>query len=431
MENKYIMRAGKILGVISVIILLYITSIYNYIMFHTIAEMFCICIAFTVFVLTWNSYKYLENNYLIIIGVSMFFIGIINLFHVMSSEGMNIFSDLSKCPCRLWICVRYFESIVLLLPFAFIKLKKKVNIYIVFTICAFITTIFLLSVFVWKILSADYLCKIDFNLIEKYSKYIICLMLIAAIAMLIYSKNNFESKIYEYVLFSILLLLLSEISLDIYSGSSKLLIVIGHFFKLLSFYFVYKCIIVKGIKEPYETIFIEMKLTEEKLNEQNKILKNLSEIDGLTGLYNHKHIYELLEKKADIYKIKEHSFSILLLDIDYFKNINDTYGHVIGDSILKEIAVVIKESISELDFAGRYGGEEFLVMINETSSCRGIHIAESIRRAIEFKEFTNGIHLTVSIGIQSYNGETITFFIEKADKKLYKSKKSGRNRVTI
>lgn len=130
---------------------LYLSSLYNYLLFHTIAEIFSICIAFTVFLLSWNSYRYIKNNYLIIVGVAYLFIGLLDLFHTMSYKGMQIFRDYDYYANQLWIAARFFESIVLLMAFSFIKSKRKANIYLLFIVYSVFTTLIMLSIFRWRI----------------------------------------------------------------------------------------------------------------------------------------------------------------------------------------------------------------------------------------------------------------------------------------
>jgi diguanylate cyclase (GGDEF)-like protein len=121
----------------------------------------------------------------------------------------------------------------------------------------------------------------------------------------------------------------------------------------------------------------------------------------------------------------------MMIDIDHFKQINDTYGHIRGDSILKELAAVLKENTRKSDLVGRYGGEEFLVMLVETRIEEGYLTAEKIRKTIEQSVFAEGPRLTVSIGVEEYSGEKVSELIEKADKKLYRAKEEGRNRTVI
>lgn len=171
----------------------------------------------------------------------------------------------------------------------------------------------------------------------------------------------------------------------------------------------------------------------EKVMLHNEILK-MASIDGLTGLNNHRTFQERLENEIDRVKRYDRSFSLLMLDIDYFKDFNDTHGHQVGDEALKTLSEIMLENIRSVDMAARYGGEEFAIILSETPLEGALQTAERIRREIEDHAF--GIneeekHITVSIGVSSFpeDGSEREKLIEAADKALYYSKRSGRNKV--
>ena len=125
-----------------------------------------------------------------------------------------------------------------------------------------------------------------------------------------------------------------------------------------------------------------------------------------------------------------------MLDIDHFKEYNDKYGHLVGDAILKEVAGTIKESIRQVDSVGRYGGEEFLIILTETDKNGARFAAERIRQAVESKRikvYDEDLKATVSIGIATFpeDAEETQALIEKADKSLYRAKQTGRNRICV
>ena len=133
---------------------------------------------------------------------------------------------------------------------------------------------------------------------------------------------------------------------------------------------------------------------------------------------------------------KKDTLSILMIDIDFFKNINDTYGHAAGDIVLEAVAKIIKSCTRNVDTAARYGGEEFVVMLNNTPPTAAMNVAERIRKLVEDKIILydgQNIKVTISIGVSSYNFdlEPAKSIVERADKALYESKQNGRNRVTL
>lgn len=166
----------------------------------------------------------------------------------------------------------------------------------------------------------------------------------------------------------------------------------------------------------------------------NKV-KKIAVTDSLTGIYNRGFLQESLDKEFARGGRFGLSLSFLMLDIDYFKKINDTYGHQIGDAVLRQAAYIFKTNIRDYNIVGRYGGEEFSIILQQTKLEDGIKIAERIRRCVEEYNFGNEgkpIKSTISIGVSCHPDEeveSVKDLIGKADNLLYKAKKEGRNRV--
>ena len=180
-------------------------------------------------------------------------------------------------------------------------------------------------------------------------------------------------------------------------------------------------------KELYEAL--------EKLKESERKYKELSITDGLTNLYNHTHFMNQLKKEIERAKRFEHPLSLMLMDVDNFKQYNDTYGHLEGDKALKRTGETIQHNIRSTDSGYRYGGEEFAVILPETDDKDAFMAAERLRKAFESEKFTpNGkiVHMTISVGIARYKPqEDLSGLIERADKGLYAAKTGGKNRICI
>ncbi len=170
------------------------------------------------------------------------------------------------------------------------------------------------------------------------------------------------------------------------------------------------------------------------LRETNAELHQISITDGLTGLFNRKHIMELLSREKSRSQRSGSKWSILMLDIDYFKEINDTYGHPIGDKVLRRLAETLTSSVRQCDLVGRYGGEEFMVILPESTIADAARTAERIRANVgnlQFIEEQENFAITVSIGVAGYpdHGEDTEKMLSCADNALYMAKSGGRNRV--
>ncbi len=158
----------------------------------------------------------------------------------------------------------------------------------------------------------------------------------------------------------------------------------------------------------------------------------MSLTDGLTGLYNRNAVTLVMEKLLEATKRSGGEVSLLMIDVDDFRNVNNSFGHQVGDEVLKEVAGIIETNIRRMDVAGRYGGDEFMALLPDTSSGEAMVIAERIRLAV-FDRFTDTKSVTLSIGIASFPAcaTTLSECIQVADDALYRVKRSEKNRVLI
>ncbi len=180
---------------------------------------------------------------------------------------------------------------------------------------------------------------------------------------------------------------------------------------------------------------------ERSLREANEKIRRLSITDPLTGCYNRGYLMEFLPSEIKRSIRYSHPLSVIMCDIDHFKDVNDTYGHQAGDMVLKEFVGIIKKQIRDgSDWIARYGGEEFLIVLPETDAYRAGTVAERIRRSIEESLIDAGgekIRITASFGVAGFDPKkkkevvTSDILIKKADQMLYEAKKEGRNRVKL
>lgn len=190
------------------------------------------------------------------------------------------------------------------------------------------------------------------------------------------------------------------------------------------------------IKKPIDKIEVLARLSSAlSYSEQQKRLKMMAMKDGLTGLYTHTLLLELLKKECSKAQRHKNSIAFLMIDIDYFKKVNDTYGHIVGDKILRLTADTLKINSRESDIIGRYGGEEYGVILQDITLDNALYVCERIRSSveeIEYKIDDQRIKITISIGMAykepAANADYQKMIIE-ADKALYRAKKKGRNRI--
>lgn len=188
----------------------------------------------------------------------------------------------------------------------------------------------------------------------------------------------------------------------------------------------------------YDQINRELATSRKELEEKNKRLESIVHLDSLTEVFNHGYFQGFLEREINLADRKNTTLCLILADIDNFKNINDKYGHQVGDFILKEFCRVMKLSLRNYDLLARYGGEEFAIVLVDTTGQAAVTVAENLRESIELHAFiyNNKVyHITASFGIAEMRPAVDIFMkndlINFADKALFESKKKGRNRVTL
>jgi diguanylate cyclase (GGDEF)-like protein/PAS domain S-box-containing protein len=173
---------------------------------------------------------------------------------------------------------------------------------------------------------------------------------------------------------------------------------------------------------------LQGEITERKKAEEK--LRELSEKDPLTAIFNRRKLYELMDVEIDRAKRYERPLSLIMFDFDYFKKINDTYGHTVGDIVLQSSAKLIGCVIRRVDIFARYGGEEFIILVPETGVAGAVALAEKIRRFVHQHAYPEVGKVTVSAGVAAFVGnDTKETLIKRADDALYKAKEKGRNRV--
>lgn len=173
----------------------------------------------------------------------------------------------------------------------------------------------------------------------------------------------------------------------------------------------------------------EKKEIQLELEHKNRILSEISSTDGLTKIGNNRTLIEHLKVELAEANRTGSPLSIAIFDIDDFKKVNDNKGHVYGDQVLVDVASILKSSIRGTDLAGRYGGEEFMVIFPNTTLSVAKKISERIRQTIENYKFIDGLVITISGGVNQYNNETISELVHSADMNLYRAKRNGKNQI--
>ena len=252
----------------------------NFLLFHAYAEGFTIIIASLMFVITWHARKYIDNYYLHFIGLSYLFIANIDFLHVLGYTGMNVFPDYDFYANQLWVLGRFMESLTLIGGFYFLHKGKKANDWIVLGIYSLISILGILSIFVWQNFPEAFVPGEGQTAFKVVSELIIIGILIGVLFGLKQFRNHFSKNLYRFLQLSIFATILSELFFTIYIDNYSISNVLGHYFKIISFYLIYKSIIEKGIREPYDVIFRKLEVKRKELSKANDAKMKLFSIIG-------------------------------------------------------------------------------------------------------------------------------------------------------
>lgn len=294
LENGIVTKKRTVAAVLIVcaIVGLYLTSLISYLLFHALAELFSIVVACALCMIAWNARHFIKNQFLLFIGIGYFFIAFLDLLHTLAYKGMPIFTDYDYYANQLWIGARYLESITLLLAFNYLIRNKTVRPYV--TAMAFFLVTFLLvsSIFWWKIFPPCFVEGQGLTPFKKNSEYVICTIL-ALVGWLLYRhRSSFDSKIYPLLLGSLACTIVSELAFTVYISNYGFSNLIGHYFKIFSFYLIYLAIIETGIREPFTLLFRELDNANRQLRNEvatrtmaeTELKRALDQVKTLSGI---------------------------------------------------------------------------------------------------------------------------------------------------
>ena len=252
---------------------LYVSSSYNYLLFHSLSEGFSIVIACGIFMVTWNTRRFSSHHYLVLIGVAYLFVGILDFVHTLAYGGMNVITGYGlNAPTELWIAARYMESLTLLAAPFMLHQRIKSIFYLIFY--AAVSTLIIFSIFVWHIFPDCFRPATGLTSFKILSEYIISAIFAGAGALFFYRRRQFDPGFLKWTLSSIAVTILAEIAFTTYASVFDFANLLGHILKIISFYLMYKAVIETGLTKPYELIFRDLHRQHERLWE---ILSNIDE----------------------------------------------------------------------------------------------------------------------------------------------------------
>lgn len=292
-EKVHITSPRKgLLQLSAILALLYLISLYNYLFFHILAELFTVIIAVSIFLIVWNSRKYLDNNYFLFIGIGFLTVGAFSLIHTLIYKGMGIIEEggNANMATQLWLANRYITSLSFLIAPLFIKRKLNVRVISLFYLVLFVITIF--SVFYWKIFPTAYIDGSGLTPFKIYSEYIISSVFFLSLVFFYIKRNEFNDRVFKLLSLVLGIMILAELMFTFYVGVYDFFNFSGHILIIIAFYLSYLGIIEYSLVKPYGLLFKNLKDRERELNlERNKFRGILNAMPD--GVYMINENYEI------------------------------------------------------------------------------------------------------------------------------------------
>lgn len=260
---------------------LYLISLYNYLVFHVFAEFFCITVAGGIFMMVWNAQRFIHNTYFIIIAAGYAYVALIDTLHTLSYKGMGVFPGAdANLSTQLWIAGRYMQAVTLLA--AALLVRKSVNMRAVLLVYFPASAVLMLSIFYWQNFPISYVEGSGLTLFKKASEFLISALLVVSLYLLFRMRKFFDPGVFRLVSFSIVAAVFAELFFTVYFSVYDSFNRIGHFFKIISYCFLYNAIIVTGLEKPYESLFRNFQRSEEdKQRLETELLKERVEREVL------------------------------------------------------------------------------------------------------------------------------------------------------
>ena len=433
-ESYAAFHLREVFSGIFVLFMLYLASLHGYLFFHSIAEMLSVMLSCSIFVVVWNSKEFIENNYIIFIGIACIFTGGLDMLHALSCGGMGIFKDSGpNLSFQLWTAARYVESISLLI--APLLLNRKFNANQIVYIYLLFSIILLASIFYRAVFPNCFVDGVGLTLFAIISKYIICFILLAALYLLFQKKRNFETSIFRLFCISIVSAIASELLFTAFFNVNGFSDFVDHILKIISFYLIYKAVTAVGFKIPRNLMLKKMSEKEK----QEKLISNISDVIAIVDhnmiiTYGSSNIskqfgwkpHELIGKNIlftvhpdDREKIKK-NFALILekekenadATVEFrllcgdggFKSVELTAVNMVNDPIVKGVLASFRDITRRLESKEKLlkSEEKFKLIFNTTPD------------AINLNSVEDGVYIDVNEGFTKIMGYSLEDVVGKS-----------------
>jgi diguanylate cyclase (GGDEF)-like protein len=408
--RKILTMAARVAAGLLLVLFLYVVASNNYLLYRTLLEGFSVVVAALTYVLTTRTYKYSGNTLLLFLGNAYLFIAVIDFFHIVVYKGMGIFPGQGiNAATQLWIAGSYLLAFSFLL--AAVVARHRFSSGLQLWVYAVVTGLLLLSI-MWLRIFPD--CFIDGRgptVFKLVSDCLISLVILVAMVLFYRQRSQLDPVLYRILMAAMACTVLSELNY-LYVDADGVVNFFRDIFRLASYVLIYEGVVLRVLDAPFETIFQDLKAS--------------AVTDNLTGLYNRQGFRELIKNELYLAQKRGFPLGVLMMDIDNYKSVNDRFGHLVGDQVLKSFADLFLASLRGRDIACRLGGDEFTAIVRAGRD--GLRLVEDrIRVAFHIwsatDETTRGLGLSIGSAVwEPGMAPDVESLVLEADRKMYKEK---------
>lgn len=406
-----------IIFIVTVLLLgvgMYFQSRYNFLFFHATIDFITALIGVLIFVLSFSTKNFRKSDFYVQFGPGILTVSLLTFLHAFTYNGTDVIRKFDpNFSLQISLIMNFIQAVAVFVSILHNpkKVRYLLSISCYFTFSAVMVTLCFLDIF-----PVCYIPGIGQTHFKMFFEAVILVLYALGAIFLAKNKTRLPQKIYAYTLAVVLLFGVSEFLLTFYINLSGMMNFIGHYLRAVAFCIIYITLVVEGIQKPYGSIFME--------------LRQLSVTDSLTGLLNNRSFIETLQALKSQADKTQKGLYLIIFDIDNFKMINDTFGHLTGDQVLVEVSETIKKCIRKTDYAARQGGDEFAIILYDAGDETVSAVISRIKFLLKNSGFTaHKIHVTISCGVVRYCGGSIHDLIHKTDAGMYKAKSEGKDSV--
>ncbi len=369
------------IGISVIIILIWISRLYSFVLFHTIAELISVIIAGGIFVVGWNTRKYVKNSFFIILGVSAFAVSIIDTVHTLAYKGMNIFIGYdSNLSTSLWIAARFLQATSILL--ALFMIHKKIKPQYLLGLYSTLTSILLILIFE-RIFPVTYIEGVGLTPFKIVSEYVIVAILAICIVFLFKFKREFNKGIFLLILGFLIFTIVSEFLFTLYVGVYDTSNMVAHILKIIAFYLLYKAIVQIGLEDPLDVLFLQ-------LNKSNEVLRR-EIVEKERAQQNLKNFVSTISHELRT------PITVLKLSIDLLKKSKESEDLTMKDKLLYGVAkntTLLNDLVEDLSIVLRIEDKHLDIEWKEYSP---LSIVEEVLKSMESRQLAKNTKANIEI----------------------------------